>query len=230
MNKLINKISYYCLFIFIILSLCISKHKAVTTNYITETAGNGKIIVAVDAGHGGYDPGTIIDNVKEKEINLAIALKLKEVLLINGFEVVMTREEDKDFLETRTGPKKQQDMLKRKEIIEKTGAQFLISIHANSISSPQWKGAQTFYDKDKEQSKELANIIQKHLKTNTGTHRQAKAMDFYLTRELDIIGALVEIGFLSNPEERVKLQQEEYQYKLAWSIFSGLMEFLQCNR
>ncbi|SES89071.1 N-acetylmuramoyl-L-alanine amidase [Anaerobranca gottschalkii] len=227
---MVKKISFYCIIMLIVslLNGCIDNTET-TTPILEKNAldSQGKIIVAVDPGHGGYDPGTTVENVKEKDINLEIALKVKEVLLINGFSVVMTREEDKDFLDATAGPKKQQDMLKRRELIEKSGAAYLISIHTNSTTSPRWKGAQTFYDKEKEQSQELANIIQKHLKVNTGTHREAKARDFYLTRELDIIGVLVETGFLSNPEERKNLQREEYQYKLAWSICSGLVEFLQ---
>ena len=201
-----------------------------TANEAVASAQVQRIKIAVDAGHGGYDPGTSsADGVSEKDVNLAIALKLREVLLLNGYDVVLTRDEDEDFLMT-SGPKKRKDMDARKRIVEESGAHYLISIHTNSIPSPKWRGAQTFYQSDREQSANLAMSIQEHLKVATDTNREAKPTNFYLTRELEIIGVVIEAGFLSNPDECANLLDEEYQYRLAWSITKGLTQFLEKDR
>lgn len=201
-----------------------------TANEVAATTQAQRIKIAVDAGHGGYDPGTSsVDGVSEKDVNLAIALKLREVLLLNGYDVVLTRDEDEDFLMT-SGPKKQKDMSARKKIIEESGAHYLISIHTNSIPSPKWRGAQTFYQSDREQSASLAMKIQEQLKVATDTNREAKPTDFYLTREIEVVGVVIEAGFLSNPEECANLLNEEYQYRLAWSITKGLTEFLEKDK
>ena len=202
---------------------------AIATNSQPVTAQiNGPIKIAVDSGHGGYDPGVTIEGINEKDINLQIALKLKDILLVNGFDVLLTRDEDEDFL-AASGPKKQKDMAAREKLIKESGAHYLISIHANSIPSPKWTGAQVFYQSNREQSEQLGVFIQKHLKNDTDTTREAKPTDFYLTREVEIIGVVVETGFLSNPEERAMLQDEEYQNKIAWSITKGLMQFLEVD-
>lgn len=221
---------YITIFSLVLIFAVLFSTTVFSSNDAVATAPNQRIKIAVDAGHGGYDPGTSsADGVSEKDVNLAIALKLREVLLLNGYDVVLTRDEDEDFLMT-SGPKKQKDMNARKKIIEESGAHYLISIHTNSIPSPKWRGAQTFYQSDREQSSSLAMKIQEQLKIATDTNREAKPTDFYLTREIEVIGVVIEAGFLSNPEECANLLNEEYQYRLAWSITKGLTEFLEKDR
>ncbi|QNO14751.1 N-acetylmuramoyl-L-alanine amidase [Alkalicella caledoniensis] len=214
--------------VLIISTILVTANTIKTAEPVTTDPTVDRFIIAVDAGHGGYDPGVTLEELDEKDVNLAIALKLKEVLFLNGFEVVLTRDEDEDFLQT-SGPKKQKDMAARKQIIEESGAHYLISIHANSIPGPKWTGAQVFYQSNREQSEQLGTLIQNQLKNDTQTTREAKPTDFYLTREIEIIGVVVEAGFLSNPGERAMLQDEKYQYTIAWSIAKGLIQFLEQN-
>lgn len=211
--------------VLIISTILVTANTIKTAEPVTTDPTVDRFIIAVDAGHGGYDPGVTLEELDEKDVNLAIALKLKEVLFLNGFEVVLTRDEDEDFLQT-AGPKKQKDMAERKRIIEESGAQYLISIHTNSIPGSKWKGAQVFYQKGREESEKLGIKVQSNLQNDTETTREAKPTDFYLTREIEIVGIVVEAGFLTNPEEKEMLQDEQYQYKIAWAIAKGLIQFL----
>lgn len=184
-------------------------------------------IVGIDPGHGGYDPGVIRGEIQEKDIVLQIGLFLREYLQQGGAWVVMTRDKDMDFLETLAGPKKRLDMKNRLKIIEEAGVEVLISIHANGMNDPRWRGAQVFYQAEKEEGKLLAEAIQDELRRVVkNTDRQVKSGDFFMLRESSINGALVEVGFLSNPEEARLLTQPEYQKKIAWAIYLGVIKYL----
>lgn len=184
-------------------------------------------IICVDPGHGGYDPGTIRNGIQEKDIVLKIAVCLQDYLQQGGAWVVLTREEDRDFLEVTVGPKKRLDMKHRRQIIEEGGGELLISIHANCISSTIWRGAQVFYREGSEEGKLLASAIQNELiRILQNTDRQAKSSDYYILRETSMPGVIVEVGFLSNPEEAELLNRPEYQKKIAWAIYLGIISYL----
>ncbi len=184
-------------------------------------------IICVDPGHGGYDPGTIRNGIQEKDIVLKIALCLRDYLQQGGAWVVLTREKDLDFLEITAGPKKRLDMKNRCQIIEEGGGELLISIHANCISSSIWRGAQVFYREGSEEGKLLASAIQNELiRILKNTDREAKSGDYYILRETSIPGVIVEAGFLSNPEEAELLNSPEYQKKIAWAIYLGIISYL----
>lgn len=184
-------------------------------------------IICVDPGHGGYDPGTIRNGIQEKDIVLKIALYLRDYLQQGGAWVVLTREKDLDFLEITAGPKKRLDMKNRCQIIEEGGGELLISIHANCISSSIWRGAQVFYREGSEEGKLLASAIQNELiRILKNTDREAKSGDYYILRETSIPGVIVEAGFLSNPEEAELLNSPEYQKKIAWAIYLGIISYL----
>ncbi|RAU94494.1 N-acetylmuramoyl-L-alanine amidase CwlD [Paenibacillus sp. YN15] len=200
-----------------------------TWNYWTMPL-SGKVI-AVDAGHGGPDGGASSkEGVNEKDINLDIAKHLRDYLQEAGAIVVMTREEDKDLAAPGTkgySKRKTEDLQQRANLINKAQADFMISIHLNSIPSPKWHGAQTFYHPDKPGAKTLATHIQEELKRNLqNTDRVAKENDtFYPMKAISIPGALVEVGFLSNPEEARLMGQEGYQKKVAASIYQGILKY-----
>jgi N-acetylmuramoyl-L-alanine amidase len=187
---------------------------------------SGKII-GIDPGHGGYDPGSKRDNILEKDVVLGIGLYLREYLQQGGAWVVMTREEDVDLLATSAGPKKRLDMENRRQIIEDSGVELLVSIHANSISSSFWRGAQVFYQEGNDNGKLLASAIQDELiRVLQNTERQVKSGDYYIIRETSMTGVVVEAGFLSNPEEARLLSTAEYQKKVAWAIYLGIIKYL----
>jgi len=183
---------------------------------------SGKTI-AIDAGHGGIDDGAKWHGLDEKNINLAIAVKVAAALAANGATTVLTREEDVDYYTKGKGGKRN-DLLKRAEIIEKSGADLYLSIHCNAIRGSNWSGAQVFYNPSKEENKQLAEIMQQALKNfPPGNRRQVKQdSDIILLKSVTIPGVLIEAGFISNPAEATQLNSEAYQQKLAEAIAKAL--------
>jgi len=183
--------------------------------------------IGIDPGHGGYDPGAKRGELLEKDVVLEISLYLREYLQQGGARVVMTRDKDIDLLETLAGPKKRLDLKNRLKIIEEAGVDLLISIHTNDIVSSRWRGAQVFYQEGKEDGKLLACAIQDELgRVLKNTARQAKGANYYMLRESSMTAVLVEAGFLSNPEEARLLAAPDYQKKVAWAIYLGIIKYL----
>ncbi|KAF0196826.1 MAG: N-acetylmuramoyl-L-alanine amidase CwlD [Bacillota bacterium] len=187
-------------------------------------------IVAIDPGHGGVDPGALGHNgMHEKAIVLNIALKLRSLLQSSGAIVVMTRDTDTDLSEASLGNqysrRKRQDLERRVELIDNSGAELLVSIHVNSIASGRWAGGQAFYSPGSDQGKLLAQSLQSALKeVLKNTNRQAATGDYYIMRESQTLASLVEVGFISNPQEGRLLAQDDYQNKVAWAIYVGILK------
>jgi N-acetylmuramoyl-L-alanine amidase len=191
---------------------------------------SGKIIY-IDPGHGGPDGGAGDKDALEKDIALNVSLMIRDYLQEQGALVLMTREEDKDLADEDTkgySRRKVEDLHKRLNLINESEADMFLSIHLNSIPSPKWSGAQTFYNPKFEENKTLAKAIQGEITRNLeNTSREAKGLqNVYILKHSKKAGALVEIGFLSNPEERKKLLEEEYQEKVAASIYQGVLNYL----
>ena len=139
-------------------------------------------LVIIDAGHGGDDPGKIgVDGVQEKDLNLKMALALRDLLEQQDVEVLMTREDAGGLYDERTSNKKVQDMRRRCELINREKPACVVSIHQNSYHEESIHGAQVFYYKTSKESGELAKILQKELArvVEPTNHRQAKANDTY---------------------------------------------------
>ncbi|MEN1970660.1 N-acetylmuramoyl-L-alanine amidase CwlD [Lentibacillus sp. N15] len=191
----------------------------------------GKTIV-IDPGHGGPDGGAKgKDDTQEKEITLTVAKKLQNYLQQSGALVYLTREADTDLADKDTSGlsrRKSEDIRKRLAFIQEKGADFFVSVHLNAIPAAQWHGAQTFYYPKYEQSKHLAKMIQSEVTRNLeNTNRQALALNtVYLLKHAEVPGALVEIGFLSNEQERELLKQDDYQLKMASSIYEGILRYV----
>ena len=199
-------------------------------NVLPASGSVEKKVILIDAGHGGDDPGKIgINQAKEKDINLAIAKKLKVCLEKAGFEVVMTREADESVKGPEQGNKKSTDMRNRCAKIRETKPAMAVSIHQNSYVSGESRGAQVFYYKQSAEGKKLAGIIQRHIvnEADTTNKRVEKAdSTYYLLLHTNVPAVIVECGFLSNPEEAGKLNSDSYQQKIARGIYNGLMEYL----
>lgn len=195
-----------------------------------ETVGTDSRLVIIDAGHGGDDPGKIgVDGVQEKDLNLKMALALRDLLEQQDIEVLMTREDAGGLYDERTSNKKVQDMRRRCELINKEKPACVVSIHQNSYHEESIHGAQVFYYKTSKESEDLAKILQKELVrvVEPANHRQAKANDtYYLLKKTEAPTVIVECGFLSNWEECAKLQNEDYQAKLVWAIQMGVLKYL----
>ncbi|REK69106.1 N-acetylmuramoyl-L-alanine amidase CwlD [Paenibacillus paeoniae] len=193
---------------------------------------SGKTI-AIDAGHGGADGGAVSKSgIIEKDLNLAIALYLRDYLQEAGAAVIMTREGDYDLASGDAhaySKRKTEDLKRRATLINESGASVVVSIHMNSIPQQKWSGAQTFYQPDNHpDNRILAAFIQDEIKRNleNTTRIAAKVGDVYLMKAIrEIPTALVEVGFLSNPGEASRLADTEYQRKVAASIYQGVLRY-----
>ena len=184
-----------------------------------------KMTIVIDAGHGGSDPGKVgVNGALEKDINLKIAVKVKELLEANEMRVIMTREEDQMLGSPQAEHKKLEDMKERVALIHNAKADFAVSIHQNSYTDDSVSGAQVFYYSDSQEGKRLAENIQDALlRMDESNKRQAKGNDtYYLLKHVDIPTVIVECGFLSNQEEAEKLMAEEYQVTVANAIVEGI--------
>lgn len=191
---------------------------------------SGKVIV-IDPGHGGPDGGAVgSDQTLEKDIALTVSKQLQRYLQQAGALVYLTRETDQDLANEETkglARRKSEDIRKRLEFIEQKKADFFLTIHLNALPSEKWRGAQTFYYPKFDENKYLARIIQAEIRRNMeNTTREALAIDgIYLLQHAEAPGALVEIGFLSNAVERELLKQEDYQQRMAASIYQGVLRY-----
>ncbi len=184
-------------------------------------------IIVIDAGHGGRDGGAVAyDGTLEKELNLEIATVLAELLRVSGYNVVMTRTEDKMLVtEDGIGSGKLQDLKKRLTIAASYPDSVTVSIHCNKFPSESCKGLQVYFSED-EKAEALAASIQGSVKglLQPENHRAIKKADssIYLLSRAKTPSVLVECGFLSNREECERLKNPEYQKSLALAIFKGI--------
>ena len=185
----------------------------------------GKIIY-IDPGHGGRDPGAIYKEIRESDINLQISKYLKEELEKQGATVYLTRIGDYDLSENNTNNHKRNDLTARARLINESNCNMYISIHLNSDPSPTWNGIQIFYTDNNENNKTIAETIQKELKLKRKT-KELKNM--YLFEKIKQPGILIEAGFISNPNDRYKLKQSEYQQQLSKNITNGIIKYFQIN-
>lgn len=189
------------------------------------------LTVVLDAGHGGTDPGKIgVNGEKEKELNLEITMLLKEKLEKQGIHVVLTRDSDGGLYDEQSNNKKVQDLQRRCELIHKTSPRCAVSIHQNSYTTPEVKGAQVFYYTNSAEGKKLAEGLQTALVEGVDpeNHREAKGnTSYYLLKKTDVPLAIVECGFLSNPEEAGLLATKEYQEKVAEAVCTGILKYLE---
>lgn len=189
-------------------------------------------VIAIDPGHGGVDPGAVSKSgILEDEINLKIALKLKRFIEQSGGIAIMTREDDVGLYtdkSTTLSQKKVEDLHNRKKLVESSGAEVFVSIHLNSFTRPSYYGAQTFYSETNEENEVLAYILQEELKNvldKENNRQPAIREDVYIIKDMSIPSALIEAGFLSNENEARLLDTSEYQEKIAWSIYVGIMKY-----
>ncbi len=186
-------------------------------------AKKDEVVIVVDPGHGGEDPGKVgINDVLEKDLNLQIAKKVKKLLEEAGIKIVMTRTNDK------VPDAKKEDLNQRVQLINETKPTLALCIHQNSYPDAKIKGAQVFYHTITPEAEDVASIVQEQLRTVDPTNtRQIKENDtYYMLKNCQVPTIIVECGFLTNPDEAAKLTQEEYQDKLAQAICEGVVKWL----
>ena len=183
-------------------------------------------IIYLDPGHGGTDPGSIYKDTYEKDINLSICIKLKENLEKMGAKVYLTRDGDYDLSTPYTSTRKKSDLNNRVRLINDSNADLYISIHLNATNSKIWHGAQVFYDDVNSSNKKIAEIMQEELKKNLNTDREiSEISNMLLNRKVTIPGVLIEVGFLSNDNDRYLLKKENYQSKISKIIVNGIIKY-----
>lgn len=183
-------------------------------------------IIYLDAGHGGTDPGALYKSIKEKDINLEIVNKLKKTLEEKGAKVYLTRYGDYDLAVPNAVNRKRSDLSRRSNIINESNCDMYLSIHLNAEKSSTWNGAQVFYDDVNENNIKLAKIMQEEFKRNTNTKRKYQLTnDMYMYKRIKQVGVLIEVGFITNPNERYLLKQDWYQNKISNIILSGIIKY-----
>lgn len=209
-----------------------SSNKTVET--VTLPVSN-KVIV-LDAGHGKPDEGAQSSNgTTEAETNLKIALKVQSLLEQSGSTVILTRSDENaiyDLDKNTLREKKISDIHNRVKIGNESSADIFVSIHLNKIPQQQYWGWQCFYKQNDEKSTNLAKSIQANLNESIQKDNKRVAMKLdtvYIMKHVEIPISIVECGFLSNPEEEQLLLSDEYQDKLAWGIYNGIMDYFYCS-
>ena len=167
----------------------------------------------------------------EAETNLKISLKLQNLLEQSGCTVILTRSDENaiyDLDKTTLREKKISDIRNRVKIGNNASADLFVSVHLNKIPQQQYWGWQCFYNSKNENSQKLAKNLQNSLNESIQKENKRVAMKLdtvYIMKHVEIPISIVECGFLSNPEEEQQLLNDEYQNKLAWGIFNGIIEY-----
>ncbi len=189
--------------------------------------------VIIDAGHGGEDSGAVsASGIYEKDVNLAVAFALRDLLEMNGIPVIMTRDEDILLYDRNVdyqGRKKVLDLAARKTVADAYEDCLFVSIHMNAFPDPRYSGTQVWYGiKDPLSQSIAADIQTAALQLQPDNHRKIKAAgsNIYLLDNITSPCVLVECGFLSHPAEAERLGDPDGQRALAFMIFSGISPYL----
>lgn len=190
--------------------------------------------IILDAGHGGEDGGAVgVGGVVEKDINLAIAQNLRDLLVMNGYTVVMTRNSDAAIYSSGAETlreKKVSDLENRLLLMKENPGSIFVSVHQNQFGSPIYYGTQVFYSPNSETSQILAEIIQANARSNLdeSNNREIKEVgdEIFLLKNAPTTAVMVECGFLSNPEEAAKLTDPDYQKRVAFVLAESINEYL----
>ena len=202
-----------------------------------DAAAPSRPIIVIDAGHGGEDGGASgEDGTKEKDLNLLVAQSLADILTAAGYDVRMTRTDDRLLydlygdLTDYTGHKKTYDLRNRLRFTEEAGADLLLSIHMNKFPQPQYSGLQVYYSPTAPESRTVAEVIRNYTKLylQPENERETKAAtsSIYLLHRIQRPAVMVECGFLSNEEELSRLKDDTYRRQLALVIACAAAESL----
>ena len=197
----------------------VSTHAAPVTQP-SEPVNPQNFTIVIDPGHGGDRPGACYEDIMEKDIDLAISLKLVTILQNLGYQVIMTRSGDTEL-----------GLYERADLANAAGADVFVSIHANAAENrPDYQGIYTYYHPSSNRGARLAQAIQTPLCQITGAiDRGIKDADFVVLRETEMCAVLVETGFMTNHEELMRLVDDDYQQLLAQGIARGIIDYLNAE-
>lgn len=220
-----------CFALTAVLLACVMTVSALRERTTASETVTGKTLI-IDAGHGGFDGGAVVGNDVEKDINLAIALYLSDMLKLNGYQVIMTRSDDSS---TESDPnatiarRKVSDLKNRLALMREHPEATFVSVHLNKYESSGVWGAQVFYASGVTGSKELAEAVMKSLVTQVQPENKRQIKPHYnstfILKNSPIPAIIAECGFMSNPKELSLLKTEDYQKKIAFAIFCGITEY-----
>ncbi len=195
----------------------------------TSSLPSSEHTIILDAGHGLPDGGAIAnDGTNEESINLSIILKLQKLLESSGSTVILTRSDENGIYDSNSSNKKRSDLNNRIKIANESKSEIFISIHLNKIDLSSCSGWQTFYQKNNDNSKKLAGFIQNNLNSSIEKNNKREILPLtgkFIMDNLKIPTVTVECGFLSNNEELQNLKNEQYQERLAWGIYEGIIDY-----
>lgn len=200
------------------------------SDIVSATSPKTKYTIVIDAGHGGRDGGAvgISTGITESELNLKYAKKLQEVCQEFGIRTIMTRNDMEGLYDDFAENKKKSEMENRKNIINSSGADVMVSLHMNSFPLSNCSGAQIFYAKGSDVGFKLAKSVQQAIcKEFKNAREYVTVGDYFVLNYSTIPAILIECGFLSNPEEEKNLQSDEYCQKFCYNILAGLISFFK---
>lgn len=188
-----------------------------------------KYSIVIDAGHGGRDGGAVgKSGVPESQLNLDYALTLKDIALELGIGVVLTREDMNGLYDEGASNKKRSEMEKRRQIINGSGADLVVSLHMNSFPLPSCRGAYVFYGKGSESGFTLAKSVQESLCQGVEYARESVSVgDYFVLNYSQIPAVLIECGFVSNEEEEKLLLNKDYRSRFCYSVMVGILKFFE---
>ena len=184
--------------------------------------------IAIDPGHGGSDSGAIgPTGVMEKSVTLRVSRELKRLLEAEGAQVILTRTGDTETSSKGANATSVEELEARCEIANRADADIFLSIHADAFTNPEVKGTTVYhYTKGSEQSKRLADSVRTALVDAIGTvDRGTQTSNFYVVKHTDMPAILVEISFISNPDEEKMMNSPEGIKKIAQGIADGIADY-----
>jgi N-acetylmuramoyl-L-alanine amidase len=187
--------------------------------------------IVIDVGHGGVDSGTTHNTILEKDINLAVGLKLYKLLHNRNMAVSINRSKDyalSDDNPRKRGSRHRRDLAQRVEIANQLKPAFMLSLHVNWASNKAKSGPLVIYRKNHDSSKRLATRLQNELNRLYGTHDEPEpSKKYYVLTHSSIPSVIVEMGFLSNRHDRELLITPGFQQKLAEAIAKASADSLK---
>jgi N-acetylmuramoyl-L-alanine amidase len=169
------------------------------------------LLIVVDPGHGGLDSGAVGNGFFEKDINLSVSLKLRDILEANNVDIILTRDKDITL-----------GLSERCDIANKNKADYFISIHCNSFKDSSAKGTETYSYTVSTSGGKLAKSIQQAIVTNLNTvDRGVKTANFYVLHHTNMTAVLVELGFITNKEDLDLILNKQNLFAI--SISNGIL-------
>ncbi len=216
--------------------MCLAIDYGPSNKILSTSSTQERTVIVIDPGHGGEDGGCVSENgILEKDLNLMISDKLRYILSASGYDVLMTRQEDKmvyDMYGDMTdykGKKKLFDLKNRIKFAKENSADMFVSIHMNKFPVSKYKGLQVYYSPNNDRSEILAKSVKEnntlYLQPDNQREIKAAGTNIFVLNRLEVPAILVECGFLSNAEETAQLCDEEYRNKLALVVATSLMKY-----